>query len=88
MSLPIAQKLRFHAEGEFVKECIQCMHAELLASEKIKLSPTVSLSRRTISDQIIVLSQDIEKRQHDSAKKFQFFSFACNEFMGITNTAH
>ena len=60
LSQLIAQKLRPHVRGEFVKESMVAT-AELLEPEKIKLFQSVSLSRRIISDRIIVMSQDIEK---------------------------
>ncbi|XP_016061495.1 PREDICTED: general transcription factor II-I repeat domain-containing protein 2B-like isoform X1 [Miniopterus natalensis] len=83
----IAKKLRPHVEGEFVKECMVAA-AELLAPDKVKLFQSVSLSRRTVSDRITDLAQDIEKTLKDSAGDFQFFSLACFETTDITNTAH
>ncbi|KAM4043803.1 general transcription factor II-I repeat domain-containing protein 2-like [Anomaloglossus baeobatrachus] len=82
----IAKKLRPHVEGEFVKECMVAA-AELLAPEKVKLFQNVSLSRRTVSDRITDLAQDIEKSLKDSVGDFQFFSLACDETTDITNTA-
>ena len=82
----IAQKLRPHVEGEFVKECMVAT-AELLVPEKVKLFQSVSLSCRTVSDRIIDLSQDIEKTLNNAARDLQFFSLACNETTDITNTA-
>ena len=55
----IVQKLKPHVEGEFVKERMVAT-VELLVPKKIKLFQSVSLSRRTVSDRIIDLSQDIE----------------------------
>jgi hypothetical protein len=60
---------------------------EMLAPDKVKLFQSVSLSRRTVSDQITDLAQDIEKTLKDSAEDFQFFSLACDETTDITNTA-
>ena len=68
----IAQKLRPHVEGEFMKECMVAT-AELLMQEKFKLFQSVSLSRRTVSDQIIYLSQDIEKNTEGCCKGFSVF---------------
>ncbi|XP_074045122.1 LYR motif-containing protein 9 isoform X1 [Macrotis lagotis] len=82
----IAKKLRPHVEGEFVKECLVAA-AELLAPEKVRLFQSVSLSRRTVSDRITDLAQDIEKTLKDSAAEFQFFSLACDGTMDITSTA-
>ena len=82
----IAKKLRPHVEGEFVKECMVAA-AELLAPDKVKLFQDVSLSRRTVSDRITDLAQDIEKTLKDSAGDFQFLSLACDETTDITNTA-
>lgn len=82
----IAKKLRPHVEGEFVKECMVAA-AELLAPDKVKLFQSVSLSRRTVSERITDLAQDIEKTLKDSAGDFQFFSLACDETTDITNTA-
>jgi hypothetical protein len=55
----IAKKLRPHVGGEFVKECMVAA-VELLASDKVKLFQSVRLSRRTVSDRITDLAQDIE----------------------------
>uniref|UniRef100_A0A5S6QHL4 Dimer_Tnp_hAT domain-containing protein n=1 Tax=Trichuris muris TaxID=70415 RepID=A0A5S6QHL4_TRIMR len=82
----IAKKLRPHVEGEFVKDCMM-VAAELLAPDKVKLFQSVSLSRRTVSDRITDLAQDIEKTMKDSARDFQFFSLACDDTTDITNTA-
>lgn len=82
----IAKKLKPHIEGEFVKECI-VKAAELLAPDKLQLFQSVSLSRRTVSDRITDLAQDIHKTLKDSARDFQFFSVACDETTDITNTA-
>ncbi|KAK1333566.1 LOW QUALITY PROTEIN: hypothetical protein QTO34_005951, partial [Cnephaeus nilssonii] len=79
----IAKKLRPHVEGEFVKECMVAA-AELLAPDKVKLFQSVSLSRRTVSDRITDLAQDIETTLKNSAGDFQFFSWLT---MDITNTA-
>lgn len=78
----IAKKLRPHVEGEFVKECMVAA-AELLAPDKVKLFQSVSLSRRTVSERITDLAQDIEKTLKDSAGDFQFFSLACDETTDI-----
>ncbi|XP_069811921.1 general transcription factor II-I repeat domain-containing protein 2A-like [Dendropsophus ebraccatus] len=83
----IAKRLRPHIEGEFVKECMVAA-AELLAPDKLKLFKSVSLSRRTVSDRITDLAQDIEKTLKDSAGDFQFFSLALDETTDLTNTAH
>ena len=45
------------------------------------------MSRRTISDSIIDLSQNIETTLKDSVNNFQFFCLACDESTDITNTA-
>jgi len=82
----IAKKLMPHSEGEFVKECLVAA-AELLAPDKVKLFQSVSLSRRTVSDRITEMAQDIEKTLKDTARDFQFFSLACDETTDITNTA-
>lgn len=82
----IAKKLRPHAEGEFVKECIVAT-AELLVPDKVKLFQSVSLSRRTVSDRITDIAQDIEKTLKSSASDFEFFSLACDETTDITSTA-
>lgn len=82
----IAKKLRPHVEGEFVKECMVAA-AELIAPDKVKLFQSVSLSRRTISDRITDLAQDIKNTLKGSAEDFQFFSLACDETTDITNTA-
>ncbi|XP_069840988.1 general transcription factor II-I repeat domain-containing protein 2B-like [Dendropsophus ebraccatus] len=82
----IAKRLRPHIEGEFVKECMVAA-AELLAPDKLKLFKSVSLSRRTVSDRITDLAQDIEKTLKDSAGDFQFFSLALDETTDLTNTA-
>ncbi|CAK6436213.1 unnamed protein product [Pipistrellus nathusii] len=82
----IAKKLRPHVEGEFVKECMVAA-AELLAPDKVKLFQSVSLSRRTVSDRITDLAQDIEMTLKNSAGDFQFFSLACDETTDITNTS-
>ncbi|KAK0153316.1 General transcription factor II-I repeat domain-containing protein 2B [Merluccius polli] len=47
----IVMKLKPHAEGEFVKECLVAI-AELLAPDKVKLFQSISLSRRTVADRI------------------------------------
>ncbi|XP_073687696.1 general transcription factor II-I repeat domain-containing protein 2A-like [Garra rufa] len=82
----IAKKLKPHSDGEFVKECLVAA-AELLAPEKVKLFQSVSLSRRTVTEQITDMAQDIETTLNDTGKKFQFFSLACDETTDITNTA-
>ncbi len=78
----IAKKLRPHSEGEFVKECLVAA-AELLAPDKVKLFQSVSLSRRTVAERITDMAQDIETTLNDTAKKFQFFSLACDETTDI-----
>lgn len=67
----------------------ECMvaAAEVLAPDKLKQFQNVSLSRRTVSERIADLAQDIEKTLKDSAGDFQFFSLACDETTDITNTA-
>uniref|UniRef100_UPI0035901BC1 general transcription factor II-I repeat domain-containing protein 2-like n=1 Tax=Myxine glutinosa TaxID=7769 RepID=UPI0035901BC1 len=82
----ITKKLMLHSEGEFVKECLVAA-AELPAPDKVKLFQSVSLSRRTVSDRITDMAQDIEKTLKDTARDFQFFSLACDETTDITNTA-
>ncbi|KAK0148944.1 General transcription factor II-I repeat domain-containing protein 2 [Merluccius polli] len=82
----IAKKLRPHSEGEFVKECLVAT-AELLAPDKVKTFQNVSLSRRTVSDRITDIADDIEESLKKSAGDFKFFSLACDEITDITNTA-
>ena len=82
----IATKLKPHAEGEFVKECLVAA-VELLAPDKVKLFQSVSLSRRTVSDRITDMAQDIEKTLKNTARDFEYFSLACDETTDITNTA-
>ena len=82
----IATKLKAHAEGEFVKECLVAA-AELLAPDKVKLFQSVSLSRRTVSERITDMAQDIEKTLKNTARDFEYFSLACDETTDITHTA-
>ncbi|GLV40928.1 hypothetical protein CBL_08502 [Carabus blaptoides fortunei] len=82
----IARRLRPHVEGEFVKEGMVAA-AELIAPDKVKLFQNVSLSRRTISDRITDLAQDIKNTLKGSAEDFHFFFLACDETTDITNTA-
>ncbi|CDW61204.1 DUF4371 domain containing protein [Trichuris trichiura] len=82
----IAKKLKPHAEGEFVKECILAA-AKLLAPASEKLFESVSLSRRTVSDRITDLADDIEKTLKRTAANFEIFSLACDETTDTTNTA-
>lgn len=82
----IAKKLKPHAEGEFVKECLVAA-AELLMPDKVKLFQSVSLSQRTVADRITDMVQDIEKTLKDTARDFVYFSLACDEATDITNTA-
>ncbi|XP_056467534.1 general transcription factor II-I repeat domain-containing protein 2B-like [Gadus chalcogrammus] len=82
----IATKLKPHAEGEFVKECLVAA-AELLAPDKVKLFQSVSLSRRTVSERITDMAQDIEKTLKNTARDFEYFSLACDETTDITHTA-
>ncbi|TWW71158.1 General transcription factor II-I repeat domain-containing protein 2A [Takifugu flavidus] len=82
----IAKKLKPHAEGEFVKECLVAA-AEVLAPDKVKLFQSVSLSRRTVADRITDMAQNIEKTLKDTARDFEYFSLACDETTDITNTA-
>uniref|UniRef100_A0A8C1LT94 Uncharacterized protein n=1 Tax=Cyprinus carpio TaxID=7962 RepID=A0A8C1LT94_CYPCA len=82
----IAKKLRPHSEGEFVKECLVAA-AELLAPDKLKLFQSISFSRRTVAERITDMAQDIETTLNDTAKKFIFFSLACDETTDLTNTA-
>ena len=82
----IATKLKPHAEGEFVKECLSAA-AELLAPDKVKLFQSVSLSRRTVSERITDMAQDIEKTLKNTARVFEHFSLACDETTDITHTA-
>ncbi|KAK0144404.1 General transcription factor II-I repeat domain-containing protein 2A [Merluccius polli] len=82
----IATKLKPHAEGEFVKECLVAA-AELLTPDKVKLFQSVSLSRRTVSDRITDMAQVIEKTLKNTARDFEYFSLACDETTDITNTA-
>ena len=70
-------------EGEFVKKCMVATPVP----EKLKLFQSVSLSRRTVFDRIIDLSQDIEKTLKDAARDFRLFSLACDETTDKTNTA-
>ena len=63
----IATKLKPHAEGEFVKECLVAA-VELLSPDKVKLFQSVSLSRRTVSERITDMAQDIEKTLKNTAK--------------------
>ncbi|KAL6463909.1 hypothetical protein MHYP_G00283000 [Metynnis hypsauchen] len=57
------------------------------APEKLKLFQNVSLSRRTVSDRIGDMAQDIEKSLKDSVKDFEFCSLALDETTDITNTS-
>ena len=82
----IATKLKPHAEGEFVKECLVAA-AELLAPDKVKLFQSVSLSRRTVSERITDMAQDIEKTLKNTARDFKYFSLTCDETTDITHTA-
>lgn len=82
----IAKKLKPHAEGEFVKECLVNV-AEVLVPDKVKLFQNISLSRRIISDRINDLAQHTEKTMTDTASNFEYFSLACDETTDITNTA-
>ncbi|KAL6465184.1 hypothetical protein MHYP_G00253170 [Metynnis hypsauchen] len=82
----IAKRLRPYSEGEFVKECMVAA-AQVLAPEKLKLFQNVSLSRRTMSDRIGDMAQDIEKSLKDSVKDFEFCSLALDETTDITNTS-
>lgn len=82
----IAKKLKPHAEGEIVKECLVAA-AELLMPDKVKLFQSVSLSQRTVADRITDMVQDIEKTLKDTARDFVYFSLACDEATDITNTA-
>ncbi|KAK1343747.1 hypothetical protein QTO34_014300 [Cnephaeus nilssonii] len=86
VSEQVTKKLRPPVEGEFVKE-VMAAAVELLAPDKLKLFQSVSLSQRTVSDQIVDLAQDIEKILEDSAGDFQFSSLACDATTDITNTA-
>ena len=65
----IATKLKPHAEGEFVKECLVAA-AELLTPDKVKLFQSVSLSRRTVLDRITDMVQDIEKTLQETLSIF------------------
>ncbi len=68
----IAKKLRPHSEGQFVKECLFAA-VELLASDKVKLFQSSSLSRRTVAEQITDMAQDIETTLNDTEKKNPVF---------------
>uniref|UniRef100_A0A8C4FES4 HAT C-terminal dimerisation domain-containing protein n=1 Tax=Dicentrarchus labrax TaxID=13489 RepID=A0A8C4FES4_DICLA len=72
-------KLKPHAEGEFMKECLVAA-AELLAPDKVKLF-------QSVSDRITDMVQDIEKTLKNTARDFEYFSMACDETTDITNTA-
>ena len=65
----IAEKLKPSADGEFV-ECLVAA-VELLAPEKLKLFLSVRLSRRTVSDRITDMVQDIEKSLKDTARDLE-----------------
>jgi hypothetical protein len=67
----IAKKLRPHVEGEFVKECMVAA-AEMLEPDKV-LFQSVSVSRRTVSDRITDLAQDIEKHTKGFCRRFPIF---------------
>ncbi|KAI4830515.1 hypothetical protein KUCAC02_002143 [Chaenocephalus aceratus] len=82
----IAKKMKPHSDGEFVKECLVAA-AEVLAPDTLKVFQSISLSRRTVSDRITDMAQDIEKTLKDTARDFEFFSLACDETTDITNTA-
>ena len=82
----IVKKLKPYVEREFVKECIVTA-AKLLAPDKVTLFEKVSLSRRTVSDWIEDMGEDIEKTLKYRAKCFEFFSLALDETTDITNTA-
>ncbi|KHJ40557.1 hypothetical protein D918_09394 [Trichuris suis] len=61
--------------------------AKLLAPGSEKLFQSVGLSRRTVSDRITDLAEDIEKTLKHTAGNFELFSLACDETTDITNTA-
>jgi len=72
-------------KGEFVQSCMVTA-TKLLAPDKITLFQKVSLSRRTVSDWIQEMGDDIEKTQKDRAQYFKFFALALDETAHITNT--
>ena len=81
----IAKKLKSQTEGESVKACFLTA-AKLLVSDKVKLFQKVSLSRRTISDRIREMGDDIEIILKDKFQSFNFFAQAFDEGTDITDT--
>jgi len=75
-----------HIKGEFLKECIVTA-AKLLPPNKMTLFQKDSLSRRTVSDWIQEMGDDIEKNTEGWSSAFRIFVLAFDETTDITDTA-
>ncbi len=82
----IAKTLKPHSEGEFIKECLLTT-AHILAPEKINLFKSVSLSRRTVSERIEEMADDITISLKNESSMFKFYSLAVDETTDISNTS-
>ena len=82
----IAKKLKPHIERELIKECIVGA-AKLIAPKKVAVFEKISLSRRTVSDRIQKMGDNIDKTLKDKAQDFEFFALDLDGTTDITNTA-
>ncbi|XP_014782393.1 uncharacterized protein LOC106877871 [Octopus bimaculoides] len=84
----IAKNLKPHSDGEFVKECILILTVvENICSEKLNLFGNINLSRRTFSDRIEDIADDIQNSLKSDSTEFVLYLLAIDETTGLFNTA-
>ena len=82
----IAKKSKPFSDGEFVKECIECV-ADIICPDKKAQFAKLSLSRQTVARRIEELASNVERTLKYRATNFQFYSLALDESGDASDTA-
>ena len=82
----IAKNSKPFSDGEFVKECIECV-ADIICPDKKAQFAKLSLSRQTVARRIEELASNVERTLKYRATNFQFYSLALDESGDASDTA-
>ena len=71
-------------DGEFIKKCLLAVAEEVKNPEDFN---KITLSRRTVTRRVEILSRDICDTLKNKSKQFEYFSLGFDETNDITDTA-
>ena len=86
LSHKIAKHIKPFAEVKFIKECL-IDSAAILCPDKEELFENVSLSRRTVTQRVEDITENMEQQLKDKVKDFTYFSLAMDESCDAHDTA-